>query len=242
MYLAAIKGVGALAGAFGLGRRRPKPPPLPLAQRMPDGIGVLADRLKQSKGQAGLAGQYEGLLSGWMGSQQGLQKLFKRFGPMGAAGEIGQDPAFKHIQDFENVHNVMGAYGPAAGQIAQGAAAANDAGQMQLNRSGLGRSAAAANLASQSQVGAATQQANLYQQLHQRQQAMRASAAQNAVDMNMSLARLALGMTPQTRITQGTDWGAIAGLAGTAVGTVVGGPVGGAVGGALGSAAGGAAK
>jgi hypothetical protein len=218
---------GALLGGV-LGRRKRKAPNngQSLAQGSPDSWGTLLQGL-QSGGQEG-GDALTSLLQNFKGSANDMQYFLEKAAPFLAGGQsnalLGSD-AYKQLNDKSQWDlGALSGYGPAAGQIAQGAQRSIKQGAGQLAASGLGRSAARSSMAQMGQAGAATDQSNLWSNVWQQAQRNRMQSAGNALDAHRLIAQMALGQLPTPRVQQddGGNMGAIAGMAG-GVGGLAGG-------------------
>lgn len=229
-------GLGAIGSAFGRARRKKKrqreygaiAEAGGLANYKPETLGKLADTLPE---QGGLS-YYKRLLEGFPGNEQNLIDYLQRFPDLinagitaGVQGELQGSDAYKYLQDFRNVSDPMQAYGVGAGQIAQSGQEAFNRGAMQLQRAGLGRSAALSSLASQTAQAAGNQQSDLYTRLYQQKLAGTAAAAREAFDLQRQIATLALGAAPTPRVPpqeRPNLWGQIAPLLGQSLGSWLG--------------------
>lgn len=200
--------------------------------------GAAQSGLAGQLGAAGPSGQLAGLLNNFQGRPENMEVALRRMAPF-IPGSLANTAGFQHMQNFKNFDYVspqdrMMGYGTAAGKIAQGAGAAYQQGAQSLGRSGLGNSSAMASLASQTQMGAAGQKADLYSQMYDKmlQQRimntqMQAQYADQAFDQQRSIAAMALGAIPGERTQEDSMWPSIMALFGQTAGTALGGMMGG---------------
>ena len=135
---------------------------------------------------------YEDLLKNYSGKWEWLQHLQEAGGPFIAAS-LGKMPSAEFQMDFMNMENPMQAFGQGAGMIGTGAAQGLQAGQNQMARAGLGRSASMSGMAQRATQGAANQQAGLFTNLYQATQQRQSQNARNAFDLQRQIAQMALG-------------------------------------------------
>lgn len=200
--------------------------------------GAAQSGLAGQLGAEGPAGQYAALLNNFQGRPENMEVALRRMAPF-IPGSLANTAGFKHMQNFQNFDYVspqdrMMGYGAASGKIAQGASNAYQQGAQSLGRSGLGNSSAMASLASQTQMGAGGQQADLYAQMYEKmlQQRimntqMQAQYADQAFDQQRSIAAMALGAVPGERTKEDSMWPAILGMFGQVAGSAIGGMGGG---------------
>jgi hypothetical protein len=149
-----------------------------------------------------------------------LVPIMQNFAPFIASSLYGSK-GYQFLQDPNNWDQSMQAYGSGAGMLARQSQRSLGQTREQLARMGLGRSGAMAAAGQQSAMGLADQQANLFTQLQQQSVQNRLMGAQRATNAEQEIARLALAMTPQPRVTpQKHDLlgGGIAQGLGTAIG------------------------
>lgn len=215
-----------IGNAFGLWGKKRKDPRRHLWEYKTGGYDSFLRQLES--GDASTADAIQDLLTNFKGSREELADFMEVIGPMMGTLEsrrLEQSPGLAHLSDQSNWDmGAMGAYGAAAGQMAQGTRQAMQQASQGMAAQGLGRGTGQAAIQSMLQQQNAASQAGLGAQLRQQAARNRMQSANTLFDAHRTIAQLALGQQITPRITSPQD--ANTGIGGIGQGAAAGASIG----------------